>query len=110
MIKSTLNENILIIKVDESITYLNCIDLQQELDDITKTHNEKFLIFDFSNVKFINSSGLGVIIKIYKTKKFKKIFAINVNANIEKIFIVTNINKIVCIKKSLEYVVKELES
>ena len=51
----------------------------------------KDILIDMENVKFIDSTGLGILVKLYKeqTLKDKKITIINTKGNVRKIFKIT---------------------
>ena len=48
------------------IDHHNCIMLKSEADRIIENNNIKNIVFDFENVGFMDSSGIGVIIGRYK--------------------------------------------
>lgn len=43
--------------------------IRENVDDIIMRKNIKNIIFDFHNIKFMDSSGIGVIIGRYKNRK-----------------------------------------
>ena len=63
----------------------------------------KNMIFDFSGVDFMDSSGIGMIIGRYKELKKAggKVFAINISPEINRIFDISGLKKIIPCFESL---------
>ena len=68
-------------------------DLKTLINEQLQKDNRK-IVFDFSNIDTINSSGLGILISCLKSIKDKKgtFKLINVNDKIKKIFTITKLN------------------
>lgn len=71
--------------------------LQPIINDINDSNNCEESVFDFDNINFIDSSGLAMIINVYKKllENDKKLVLINVNDVIENIFNITKVNTFV---------------
>ena len=67
------------------------------------TYTSKNLVFDFKNVSFMDSSGIGIIIGRHKkiTAKNGQVFLINLNKTIKKVIELSGISKIVKIHSDL---------
>jgi anti-sigma B factor antagonist len=67
------------------------------------------VVFDLSNVRYMNSSGIGVLITAYTKLKNKKgeLLLVNPNDQINKLFLITKLNTIFKIfpnkQEALEY-------
>ncbi len=63
--------------------------------------NNKNIRLDCSDLVYLDSSGLGIIISAYKRAKEKdiEIHIHNLKKNIEKLFTITNLDKILVIKR-----------
>ena len=61
---------------------------------------EKDLLIDGTSLDYIDSTGLGALISIYKTvsNKDKKIYISNLKANIRKLFDITELDKLFIIR------------
>ena len=84
--------------------------VREKIDaEIMKTIN-KNLIFDFSKVNFMDSSGIGVIMGRYKNiKKINGQAAlVNVNLHIKKILEMSGILKIVPIYDNIEHAINKM--
>ena len=59
------NKN-LILKIEEEIDHHSCEKIKKRADYEIEIHIPKKLIFDFENVSFMDSSGIGMLIGRYK--------------------------------------------
>lgn len=69
---------------------LNTIEvLEPKLEKMLKENKD--ILIDMENVKFIDSTGLGILVKLYKEQKLKnkKVTIINTKVNVRKIFKIT---------------------
>ena len=80
------------------------VEVREELDAIITEHNIKNIIFDFKNMKFMDSSGIGVVIGRYKkiAKDGGKVGVINVSTQVKKIFDLSGMNKIIGVYNTYE--------
>lgn len=56
----------LILRIDEEIDHHSCEQIRREADFEIQKKAPKKLIFDLKNVKFMDSSGIGLVIGRYK--------------------------------------------
>ena len=111
MIKYSLEDKNLVIELmvpelDHHITN----EVRDGIDNILNTRPIKNIIFDFKNIRFMDSSGIGVIIGRYKkiSNDGGKVSVINVNPRVKKIFDLSGMNKIVSIYDTHEEVISSL--
>lgn len=66
--------------------------------------NSKNIIFNFKNVNFMDSSGIGMVIGRYKfiNSLGGKVAVIEVNSDIDRIFLISGLYKIIESYKSIE--------
>ena len=78
--------------------------IKENVDDIIMRKNIKNIIFDFHNIKFMDSSGIGVIIGRYKkiANVHGNVSVINMNPRVEKVFNLSGMGKIINVCKSYE--------
>lgn len=71
--------------------------VKTELDEVIKEHRDADLILDLRNLSFMDSSGLGVILGRYKRLKVygNNMYIKNANRQIEKVFDVSGIYKLI---------------
>lgn len=105
-------KGILIVKIageiDNSVTQL----FRETIDKKILSSNLKYLIIDFKNVSFVDSSGIGFIIGRYNLMKKEKGFIVlsNINYYCEKIFKISGILRLINSYKTLEEAKKEVLS
>lgn len=97
--KYSLDNNILSVfpegRIDTEVS--SCI--EAEINEICKNNPHSSLILDASNLNYIASSGLRIILKIAKNEKEFSI--VNVAPKIYNVFEMTGFNKIIKISKAL---------
>lgn len=78
--------------------------VKENVDDIIMRKNIKNIIFDFQNINFMDSSGIGVIIGRYKKIESLngKVSVINMNPRVKKVFNLSGMGKIINLCKSYE--------
>ena len=111
MIRCSLEEKNLVIEfltseLDHHITN----EVRDKIDFILDSKSVKNIVFDFKNIRFMDSSGIGVIIGRYKkiSNDGGKVSVINVNDRVKKIFDLSGMNKIVNIYDTHEEVISSL--
>ncbi|MBE5943427.1 MAG: STAS domain-containing protein [Lachnospiraceae bacterium] len=84
--------------------------IKKRSDSVFKEENIKFLIFDFQDTSFMDSSGIGLI-----TGRFRKVhdkggcvYAINVRPEIDKILKMSGIYRILFKKENKEEIISEM--
>ena len=78
----------LIFKLDEDIDECVAQKIRRKLDNEIERYMPKEVIFDFNNVSFMDSAGIGMLIGRYKTVNLigGKLEIANIGKSIEKIF------------------------
>ena len=71
--------------------------VKDALDEMIKKHQDANLVLDLKNLSFMDSSGLGMILGRYKMLKTygNQMYVKNANQQIEKVFNVSGIYKII---------------
>ena len=79
--------------IDDSV----CPKYKQEISDLIENNKNKNVVFDFNEVTFIDSSGIGLILGRYNQLKShrKKLYVINTNNQIKKLFKISGIYTII---------------
>lgn len=85
--------NALIVKFIGDVDSLVCSSYKTKLETVIDENKYKKVIMDFTNVSFIDSSGLGLILGRYnQLKKYKgNLYMSGVNKQTEKIFNIAGI-------------------
>ncbi|MGL5615374.1 MAG: anti-sigma F factor antagonist [Sarcina sp.] len=97
-------ENSLIIKLIGELDHHSAEEVRVKIDDRIDRNNEKNIVFDFSSVTFMDSSGIGVIIGRYKKIKLRegKIAIASVNSRIKRVFELSGMFKIIKVYETVE--------
>lgn len=104
-------ENISIVKITGEIDISNAFDVKKFIHENILNKGEKYCILDFKNLSYIDSSGLGIIVGLHKTFKLQggEIVLVNLNENIRKLFELTNLDRILNVKSTVEEGIKFLK-
>lgn len=68
--KYEMEGNNLYVVLPEQFDHHNSIHLIEDTDKFLRNYSLKAMIFDFSNTKFMDSSGVGILLGRYKRMKF----------------------------------------
>ena len=91
----------LIFKLEEDIDEFAVQKIRRKLDNEIERHMPKEIIFDFNNVSFMDSAGIGLILGRYKNVSILggKLEVVNVNNQVIKILNMSGLSKIIEIKE-----------
>ena len=94
-------EKTLIFKITEEIDHHTTERIRCKADYEIEKYIPKKVIFDFNNVSFMDSAGIGLLLGRYKNTVMLggKVELINVNKSVTKILEMSGILKIIPIKK-----------
>ena len=99
----------LIFKMDEEIDECEVQKIRRKLDNEIERYMPKEVIFDFSNVSFMDSAGIGLVIGRYKLIDMigGELKVANVSSQIQKIFEMSGLLRLIPIecknKKEVQY-------
>lgn len=101
---------VLIMKIDGEIDHRYATRIRREADRKIVTYPDKPFLIDLTNVSFMDSSGIGVIIGRYKlVSSFgQRVIIVSSNPTVEKILDMSGIKKIINIYPTLEDVAELL--
>lgn len=87
----------LIVKIDGDIDHHVSSQIKEKVEREFEFSNAENIIFDFSNVNFMDSSGIGMIIGRYKMlqKTGGKVYIANVKPQLESIIEISGLRKII---------------
>ena len=94
----------LVVKISGEIDHHSADSIRFDVERSFFKTKAKNIIFDFAHVGFMDSSGIGMIIGRYKeiSKVGGKVFAINIGPEINRIFDLSGLKKIIQCFESLE--------
>lgn len=95
-------DKLLLLKITEEIDHHSCEKIKKRADYEIQIHIPKKVIFDFSDVNFMDSSGIGMLIGRYKLVSMfgGKTSMINVKPSIKKVFEMAGILKLIPIEET----------
>lgn len=99
----------LIIEIEEDIDECCVQKIRRRIDNEIQRYMPKEVIFDFSNVSFMDSAGIGLIIGRYKLINMigGELKIANVNTQIQKIFEMSGLLRLIPVeqkdKKEVQY-------
>lgn len=96
MVKSKVYDNTLYINITGDLDEHNANNVRKDIDNIMQLETYRQIIIDLSDLDFMDSTGIGVLIGRYKIIKDKgiPIFISNPNKQVDKIFSMTGIYNI----------------
>ena len=96
-------DKLLILKITEEIDHHTTQDIRRKADNEITRYMPRKVVFDFGNVTFMDSAGIGMSIGRYKIVKTfgGSLEMINVKPSIRKVFEMSGVLKIVPIRKDI---------
>ena len=97
-------DNILIVKLIGELDHHGAEQIREKIDNKIISSNSKSLILDLSELKFMDSSGIGIIIGRYKviSSVGGKLYIVCPSKSINKLIRMCSIEKIIVIKDTLD--------
>lgn len=98
------NEDKLIVKLSGELDHHSAEEVRNKIDDRIESAGYSKVILDFSNVNFMDSSGIGVVIGRYKRISMKKgeLCIANVQESVKRVFELSGMFKIIKLYKSVQ--------
>ena len=90
----------LIVYMPEEVDHISADDLRRAADIAMLNQNIRHIIFDFTDTLFMDSSGIGMMMGRYRKIILRggEMVAVNTNRRIEKILLLSGIQKLIPIK------------
>lgn len=103
------NDNI-IVTLQGELDHHSSEEVRNRIDDMLDRDNYKNLIFNFSGVNFMDSSGIGAVIGRYKKVSLRggKVCLTNVKPNVKRIFELSGMFKIISIYDDVEEALRNI--
>ncbi|MDH5751392.1 MAG: STAS domain-containing protein [Deltaproteobacteria bacterium] len=105
-----LTDGVCVVSIEGNIALDGVNDAKTYLKPHLENDDVKGLVIDFGKVNFIDSSGIGLIVSIFKTMQQKqgKFALANLSKKNEEIFSITRLNKILQIFETVDEAKKNL--
>lgn len=96
-------DKLLLLEITEEIDHHTTEKIRRKADDEITRFMPRKVVFDFSNVTFMDSAGIGMVLGRYKMMKMLggSLELVNVNSNVKKIFEMCGVSKICPIKEAI---------
>lgn len=90
-------DNVLIIRLKSDLDHHTAVSVRETADTLLARSHAKNILFDFTGVDFMDSSGIGVIMGRYRQVIFQggRVAVLGVGTNVDRIFKVSGLYKIV---------------
>lgn len=90
-------DNYLMVKLPQEVDHHRASYICESADKFLLQENVCHVVFDFEDTRFMDSSGIGIIMGRYKKIACfgGKVYAIHVDRQIQRIFKISGLNKIV---------------
>ena len=94
--KYQVQENCLTIFLPEDVDHHNAEEIKREADRLIDREHIRYIIFDFADNGFMDSSGIGVIMGRYKKVYMMggEVWAVHTNERMRKILTMSGVMKI----------------
>ncbi|MGO5052670.1 STAS domain-containing protein [Lachnospiraceae bacterium LCP25S3_G4] len=94
--KYQIEENCLTVYLPEDLDHFSAEQMRKKMDSLIERNHIKYLIFDFQDTNFMDSSGIGVIMGRYKLIYLLggEVWAVHANTRIKKILVMSGVTKI----------------
>lgn len=104
-----VNDSLVVTLVGE-LDHHSAEEVRVKIDDRIDRENIKKMIFDFSEVTFMDSSGIGVVIGRYKKLSMRKgeLSIVSVNNSIKRVFELSGMFKIIKVYENLDDAVRSV--
>ncbi|MDP4179379.1 MAG: anti-sigma F factor antagonist [Bacillota bacterium] len=102
--------NILIAHMAGELDHHSSEEVRNKIDDRIERCKIEKLIMDFSNVTFMDSSGIGVVIGRYKKLSIKKgiVCIANVKESVRRVFELSGMFKIINVYSNIDEAIKAI--
>ena len=93
----TVKDNCLFVMMPKEMDHHKADTIRMKIDEYLLDNKAQNVIFDFENTRFMDSSGIGLIVGRYKKVSCfgGKIVAMHVNARIQKILLMSGLKDMI---------------
>lgn len=110
LMKTKMIDNTVIVMLEGELDHSNCTDVRKKIDKEILAGKVKNIIFDYENLDFMDSSGIGVIIGRYKKLlSFNgKVAIVNMKPQVKALYDICGLHKIIAAFNSVEDAIKNI--
>lgn len=105
-----VSNGVMIYYLPKELDHYSAESIKKKSEEVFKTQDINYLIFDFENTAFMDSSGIGLITGRFRRVHDKggQVFVVNVADGIDKILNMSGIYRIIGKRNSKEDIIKEM--
>lgn len=102
--------DITVVRLRGDLELATCREVDQKLRDLLAGQNPKMVI-DMKETKYVDSSGLGVLVSLYShvKKQNGQLAVANLNRSVRRLFDLTNVHNFLPVHASIEDAVRALQ-
>lgn len=105
MVRFVRQGKTLIIQLSGELLFTNASEIKEEIKAQIQSSDER-LVLDLSELEFIDSSGVGVIISLLRRMEGERVIIASPQPKVARVFEITRLEKIVPIYATLEEALK----
>ncbi len=101
-----VNEKVDLVKFNGEFDKAGHLEIREQLDELVKGFVGRTLVFDFTDLAFINSEGIGYLMEInaYLIENEKRLVFVGLKSNVADVFNAIGMHEIVDIYKNISEV------
>ncbi len=94
--KETPDKNLTVLRLKGEFENTSVLDAKEELFNCVREAKGSDVMIDFSEIEYIDSSGIGVLLEMAKIASERKLRfgAVNTNEHVKKVLLMTKVDKI----------------
>ena len=106
-----VNGDVMILKLKKDMDHHNADELKMQIDELLEDYRIKYLILDFKELEFMDSSGIGFVLGRYRkiNQYHGEVFAVNIDRSLDRIFRISGLYKIIKSERNVETALKKLD-
>lgn len=107
----TIRKKVLVVSLSGELDHHTAKDVKNLIEEVIKNRGVVNLVFDFTNLTFMDSSGIGVVIGRYKLIRSMggKVTIVSPARNVSKLLSMSGINKIIEIFDDVDSALNSLQ-
>jgi anti-anti-sigma factor len=96
-VEERVKENYTVVTFDGDLDKLGLESIRQQIDELAENLKTRYLVYDFSDLNFINSEGIGYLITVHYrlVKKDKVLAVVSASSHVKDVLQVIGVNEMV---------------
>ncbi len=104
LLNKEVKENVVVFKMPQEVELSNSYDVKEHIYKESFEAGFKYLVLDFSQTQYLDSSGLGIIVAIHKQARLQggAVVLVGLDSNIKNLLKFTALDRVLTIYDSVE--------